>query len=254
MKIGSDISKSDFTVENTIEMFTQFIEPPKESYIIDGFDYSFGSGLISKEGLLTQIGKLIIDSRLDVMDGLTMLYAYNISSIAFKNVFKIISICSYLKSGLDDFFYNDINPDTKTNILNRFKKTSSSSEHILLYQIYKFIESDPNESIFNLELYKKIEQIYSNQIDKITRIYEKANILIDVIKKDLDHNIICAFNYGYKVNRAFRRGKEFKFNNITCNFNKAIFDYSTYSSIIFYSNILTNGKFNIRICSPYLLE
>lgn len=254
MKIGSDISKSDFTVENTIEMFTQFIEPPKESYIIDGFDYSFGSGLISPEGLLTQIGKLIIDSRLDVMDGLTMLYAYNISSIAFKNVFKIISICSYLKSGVEDFFYKDVNPDTKTNILNRFKKTSSNSEHILLYQIYKFIESDQNESIFNLELYKQIEQVYSNQIDKITRIYEKANISIDLEKKDLDHNIICAFNYGFKVNRAFRRSKEFKFNNITCNLDKVIFDYTAYSSIIFYSNIMVNGKFNIAICSPFLLE
>jgi pre-mRNA-splicing factor ATP-dependent RNA helicase DHX15/PRP43 len=256
MKIGSDITKSDYSVEQTIEMFTQFIEPPNESYIVDGFDFSIGSGIISPEGFITPIGKLIVDSRLDVMDGLTMLYAYNISSIAFKKVFKIISICSIIKSGPEDFFYSDINPDTKTNILNRFKKTSSNSEHILLYQIYKFIESDPNESIFNLDLFKQIEQVYSKQIDKITRIYEKANISIDVEKKDLDHNVICAFNYGYKTNRAFRRGKEFKFNNINCNLDKLVFDYSTstYSSIIFYSNIMVNGKFNIGICSPFLLE
>lgn len=254
MKIGSDITKSDFSVEQTLEMFTQFIEPPTQSYLIDGFDFSIGYGLISPEGLMTPIGKLVVDSRLDLMDGLTMLYAYNISSIAFKKVFKIISICSIIKSGPEDFFYEDVNPETRTNILNRFKKTSLDSEHILLYQIYKYIESAPNESIFNLELFKQIEQVYSNQIDKITRIYEKANISIDLDKKDLDTNVICAFNYGYKSNRAFRRGKEFKYQNQTCNLDRVVFDYSKYVSIIFYSNVLVNGKFNIGICSPYLLE
>ncbi len=254
MKIGSDITKSDYSVEQTLEMFTQFIEPPTQSYLVDGFDFSIGNGLISPQGQMTPIGRLVVDSRLDVMDGLAMLYAYNISSIAFKKVFKIISICSYIKSGPEDFFYEDVNPDTRTNILNRFKKTSSDSEHILLYQIYKFIESDPNESIFNLELFKQIEQVYSNQIDKITRIYEKANISIDVNKKDLDSNVICAFNYGYKANRAFRRGKEFKYQNQTCNLDRVVFDYSKYVSITFYSNVLVNGKFNIGICSPYLLE
>lgn len=254
MKIGYDITKSDFSVEQTIEMFTQFIEPPQESYIVDGFDYNIRYGLINPEGFMTQIGKLIVDSRLDIMDGLTLLYAYNISSIAFKKAFKIISICSLLKSGPEDFFYEDINPDTKTNILNRLKKTSSDSEHILLYQIYKFIESEPNESIFNMELYKQIEQVYSNQIDKIKRIYDKYNISIDIIKKDLNHNIICAFNYGYKANQAFKRGNEFKYNSQKCNLDKVVFDYKNYSSIIFYSNVLINGKFNITICSPLLLE
>lgn len=254
MKIGSDITKSDYSVEQTLEMFTQFIEPPTQSYLVDGFDFSIGNGLISSEGMISPIGRLVVDSRLDVMDGLAMLYAYNISSIAFKKVFKIISICSYIKSGPEDFFFEDVNPETRTNILNRFKKTSSDSEHILLYQIYKYIESTPNESIFNLELYKQIEQVYSNQIDKISRMYEKANISIDVKKKDLDTNVICAFNYGYRANRAFRRGKEFKYQNQTCNLERVVFDYSKYVSIIFYSNVLVNGKFNIGICSPYLLE
>ncbi len=255
MKIGSDMTKSDFTVEQTIEMFTQFIEPPTQAYLIDGFDYLMSNGLISTSGLLTEIGQLIVESRLDVMDGLAMFYAYNISSVVFKKVFKIISICSFIKSGPEDFFYQDINPATKTNILNRFKKTSSDSEHILLYQIFKFIESDPNESIFNLELYKQIDQVYTNQIDKITRIFDKFNIkLSDIEKKDIDTNIICAFNYGYSANRAFRRGRDFKYYNQTCNLDRAVFDYSKYSSITFYSNVLVNGKFNVGICSPYLLK
>ncbi len=255
MKIGSQINKTDFTVKQTIQMFNEFIEPPSEPYLTDGFDFNINNGLISDQEVLTQIGQLIVESRLDVMDGLALLYAHNISSTAFKKVFKIICICSYIKSGPEDFFYEDVKPDTKTNILNRFKKTSSDSEHILLYQIFKFIESDLNESIFNLELYKQIEQIYSNQVDKMLKIYSRYNIEISGIKKqDLDTNVICAFNYGYKSNRAFRRGQIYKFDNLTCNLDRVVFDYSKYQSIIFYSNVLVNGKFNIGICSPYLLK
>ncbi len=257
MKIGSDISKTNFSVEQTIEMFMEFIEPPQESNITDGFDFALKSGLIEKieeKFVLSQIGNLVIDSRLDVMDGMALLYAWNISSVIFKRVFKIICICSQIKSGPEDFFFEDINPETKTNILNRFKKHSANSDHILLYLIYRYIESVPNESIFNLELAKEIERIYENQIDKLTRLYDKYNIVLEVKKKDSDTNIICSFNYGYKSVRAFRRGSEFKFNGLTCNLDKSIFDFKSYSSLIFYTNVLVNGKFNIGICSPYLLD
>ena len=176
------------------------------------------------------------------------------SSVIFKRVFKIICICSYLKTGPDDFFYDDINPDTKTNIINRFKKHSADSEHILLYLIYKFIESDPNESIFHLDIYKQIEQIYTNQVDRMFRLYQKHAIKLDYPKSDSDTNIICSFNYGLSQNRAFRRGSDFKFGSYTCNLEKTVFDFKKYSSIVFGSNVLVNGKFNIGICSPYLLK
>ncbi len=289
IKLGFDLTKTNFTVEQTIEMFTEFIEPPGQNYIIDGFEYAIKYDLVGEIDLigqidldnqvvkddgqtqtnihqiqpttnsmsitsLTPLGKLIVESRLDVEDGLSLLYAWNMSSVIFKRVFKIICICSYLKSGPDDFFHDDINPDTKTNIINRFKKNSSDSEHILLYLIYKFIESEPNRSIFNLDLVKQIDQIYTNQVERMYRLYEKHGVKLDYTKSDSDTNTICSFNYGYKFNKAFRRGSDFKFGNYTCNLDKSYLDYKKYTSIIFGSNVLVNGKFNIGICSPYLLK
>ena len=88
--------KTDCTVEQTINMFTHFIEPPGEKFITNGFDFAFSNGLLGPDNKLNQIGKLVIESRLDVMDGLALLYAWNISSLVFKDVFKIITICSFL--------------------------------------------------------------------------------------------------------------------------------------------------------------
>jgi pre-mRNA-splicing factor ATP-dependent RNA helicase DHX15/PRP43 len=254
LKMGLVINKGNFNVENTIEMFTKFIEPPGEKYILDGFDFSIKNKLIGKDMTLSDIGKLIVDSRLDLTDGLTLIYAWNISTIVFKKVFKIISICSFLKSGINDFFYEDIDKNKKNNILKELKNNSSNSEHILLLQLYKYIEDNQNIGIFNIQLFKKIEQIYSNQIDKLEKLYNKYDIKIDVNKKDLDKNIIQAFNFGYKEFRAYRVGNEFKYNGLKCNLDKAEFKFTNFSSIIFYSNINVNNKFNISICSPYILE
>ena len=51
------------------------------------------------------------------MDGLTLVYAYNISELVFKATFKIISICSFLKSSYDELFYKDIDSNVKNNLI-----------------------------------------------------------------------------------------------------------------------------------------
>ncbi len=257
LKLGTQINSGNFNIENTIQLFTEFIEPPSQSYITDGFDYIISNGLVDSEFKLSDKGNLIVESRLDVADGLSLIYAWNISSLVFKKVFKIICICSMIKSGPEDFFFHDIDEKDKEKILKNMIKESSNSEHLLLYNIYKYIENTPDESIFNLELFKSIERIYTNQIDKLTNLYEKFNIIIPDIKKDdMDTNVIKSINYGYKFNRAFRSQNEYKYNGLTCNLDKSVIKFTTekYVSIIFYSNILVNGKFNVGIISPYLLE
>jgi len=254
MKLGCQINKKDFTLEETIKMFTEFIEPPLESFITDGFDYALSNGLIV-DNLLSRKGRLIIGSRLDVADGLALIYAWNISGEVFKKVFKIICIQSYLKHGLSDFFHNDVSDEKKEKIIKKSTMDCNNSEHLLLYKMYDYIDKNKNSGLFDIKLFNDIEKLYGNQIEKTEKIFKKYDVKIeDIKKKEMNYNIICAFNYGLKSNRAFRTGGNYKYNNIVCDLSKCVFKYDKYSSIIFYSNLYINNKLNITIVSPWLLD
>ena len=56
LTMGTKINSGDFDVEKTIKMFTEFIEPPLEDFIVDGFDFSYKNGLIGSNNKLSNIG------------------------------------------------------------------------------------------------------------------------------------------------------------------------------------------------------
>lgn len=263
MKICSKINHIDSNksqtsnckVDDTLNMFLHFIEPPEKQYLLNGFNFAYTNKLIENNNELSEIGQLVLESRLDIMDGLSLLWAYNISELVFRNVFKIISICSYLKSGIDDLFHIDVNKQQKKNILSKLIVESFHSEHILLLNLYKYIDTHKNLGIFDLELFDEITNIYSKQIEKIEKIYSKYNIkLLEVKKNDFETNIINSFGYGYKSNRAFKSSKGFKYNNKLIDLSKSLVEFKhTTNSIIFYSNLNWSGRLNVMICSPYLL-
>jgi len=242
-------------VEKTVEMFLNFIEPPGEKFILNGFDFAYSSNLIGSDNKLTRIGQLVLETRLDVMDGMGLLWACNISGLVFKGVFKIICICSYLKSGINDLFYVDIEPNNKNKLISKLLAKSENSEHMLLLNLYKYIGENKNSGIFNIELYDTINDIYSKQIDKLEFIYSRYDIKLDEVKKkDFETNIINSFGYGYKSNRAFKSAQGYKYNDKLVDMTKCVVKFKpTTSSIIFYSNLNWSGKLNIMICSPYLL-
>jgi HrpA-like RNA helicase len=254
MKLGCQINKTDFTMGETIKMFTDFIEPPLESFITDGFDYALSNGLIV-DNLLSKKGRLIIASRLDVGDGLTLLYAWNIDDDAFKSVFKIICIQSLLKHGVSDFFHGNISDKKKDKIIKKLISGCANSEHLLLEKMYKYIEENKNAGLFNIKLFNAVTKLYDSQIEKMEKVFKKSDIKIEsIIKKDMNYNMICAFNYGLKTNRAFKSGGKYKYNGVTCDLSKCAFNYGKYSSIVFYSNLYMSGKLNVSIVSPWLLD
>ena len=257
-KSGSNSNSKPNTycdIAKTIQMFTHFIEPPGEKFMSDGFNFAIKNGLIGSDNTLSKIGRLIVESRLDVMDGLSLLYAYNISSVVFNGVFKIISICSFLKTGILDFFYDDIDTNVKTKIINKLIKESDNSEHLLLYYLYKYIGTNKNTGIFNLELYDLIHNTYQRQFDKIDSLFKKFNIKLDKInKKNFNTNIVKSFSYGYKSNRAFKSSNGYKYNDKLIDLSKCIIKPNNdISCIFFYSNLSWVGKLNVMICSHYLL-
>jgi pre-mRNA-splicing factor ATP-dependent RNA helicase DHX15/PRP43 len=242
-------------VEKTIDMFLEFIEPPEKQFIINGFDFAYSNNLIGKDNKLTVIGQLVLETKLDVMDGLALLWAWNVSLSVFKDVFKIICVCSYLKSGINDLFYSDVDLTIKNKLLSNLLKKCDNSEHVLLLNLFNYINDNKDTGMFNVELYDNINNIYSRQINKLEYLYNRYNIKLEEvsIKKDLEKNIINSFGFGYKSNRAFKKIKGFMYNDKIVNLSKCVVKFkSNINSIIFYSNLNWSGKLNVMICSPYL--
>jgi HrpA-like RNA helicase len=244
------------SIEETIDLFLHFIEPPGENFILNGFNFAYTNQLIANDNKLTKIGLLILETRLDIMDGLSLLWAYNLSGLVFKAVFKVISICSCLKSGINNLFNDDVDKRIITKLIDKLTLKSFNSEHVLLYNLFKFIAEHKNSGMFNLELINKIDIIYSRQIDRLEQMYSKFDIkLNEVKKKNFETNIIYSFGFGYKSNRAFKSSKGFKYNGILVDLSKCIIKFKpTTNSIIFYSNLNWSGQLNIMICSPYLMK
>ncbi len=260
MKICSDTNTKNnlCSIEETINMFLNFIEPPDKQFIINGFDFALKNKLIDHTNKLTKLGLLILETRLDLMDGLCLIWAFNVNKLVFKNVFKIIVICSCLKTGIDDLFNNDIDINVKSDLINELSKKSSSSEHLLLFNLFDYIFYNKNLGLFNLKLFDMIMNIYSKQIKKLKYIFKKFNVKLDVIvNKANDMNIMNSFSFGYKYNRAYRYSNKFKYNKFIVDLGKrenTIKIDSSVDSIIFYSNLYWRKKLNIMIYTPYLLE
>jgi HrpA-like RNA helicase len=255
MKLGCQMTKSDFTLEQAIKLFTEFIEPPYESYISDGFTFAIDNKLI-ENSTLSKTGKLIVTTRLDVCDGLALLYGWNVSEQVFDTVFTIICIQSLLKSGIEDFFYSDIGEKQKKSIIKKIAKISDNSEHIAIYNLYKKILESEDKLMYNIKLVENIKNIYLNQINKIKKSYSRYKITLESVNKaNSDNlNIICSFNYGLKNFRAYKIKGDFKFNGLNCDLTKSIFTFDKYYSIVSYSNLLISGRLMLSIVSPWLLD
>jgi HrpA-like RNA helicase len=94
-----------FNLDNTIKMFNDFIQPPLKPYINDAVNYNKKYGLINADNCLSIEGKLINESKLDVYDGLTLLYAWNINIDVFKNTFKILNLFNFSWKSNNSFLF-----------------------------------------------------------------------------------------------------------------------------------------------------
>ena len=276
---GTNKSKETCNISTVKKMFSNFIEPPDEKFISNGFDFAIKSNIIDKSNQLSLLGNLIVESRLDVMDGLALHYAWNISDVIFKYTFKLICICSLIKSGPLDLFNPNIDFDsnlnsnsksnsksksksnsnkTKTNddlkkkalkLIDSIKKNCLNSEHLFIHYLYKHIKancdkkSKKSTKLFNMELFESVENLYKRNVNKLFSLYSKFNIKIDnVNQKDFDSNIIYSFNYGYKLNMAkFSKSKSnFYYNGTQADLKKCLFA----DKLIRYPNIIFSSNLN----------
>lgn len=247
MQISSNINKTESTFDTVREIFNKLIQPPAEIYVDDAYEFSKKHNLI-EENKMTTIGELIVDSKMDVFQGLTLLYAYQYGKSMFKKVFLIISILEKMRNGIEDFFFEDIEKQDMKKEINKID--FNNSEFILIYKLYHLIKDDKENELFNSKLCNDIDKLYHKNMKNTHKIYRKYNYKLESIEElDSDEDkIIQCFKYGFNSNTAIKKKDKFYFNNLECKLDTYI-NTKNVNSIIFYSNVQIRDKLKISIIS-----
>lgn len=274
MKMGNGITGKQFTIENIPEIFDMMLEPPNKYFISNGIDFLKNNKLVNSNGMISVLGYICLDTRLDIQDALSLFYAFRTSSTIFKQVFQIICICVSIKSGIDDLFFKDINSKQKSKIIkNILDSMKVKSEHVLLLELYNNAIKEKDNTIYNIEICNEIKKLYNKQYDKFKQIfknYEKRynnfkdknneNYKLFIDNKDLkkktdsNSNIVLAFNYGYKDN-IVKYKEKYIYNKLTVDTSKLyIKDDLKKQNFIYYTNVLIKDKLTVNIVSPYILK
>lgn len=247
MQMSSNINKKESTFDTVREIFNKLIQPPAEIYVNDAYDFSEKHNLI-EENKMTTIGELIVDSKMDVFQGLTLLYAYQYGKSMFKKVFLVISILEKIKNGIEDFFFEDIEKSEMKKEINKID--FNNSEFILIYKLYHLIKNDKENELFNSKLCNDVDKLYNKNMKNTHKVYRRYNYKLDSIEElDLDEDkIIQCFKYGFNSNIATKRKDKFYFNNLECKLDTYI-NTKNINSVIFYSNVQIRDKLKISILS-----
>ena len=268
LKLGQDLH-GEFTAEDTVKMFNEFIQPPLSLYIKDGIDFDTNYGLIGSDGKITELGKLVNESKMDVMDALSLLYAYNYDIDIFDKVLLIICIYSRINN-IYELFFQDLDKDDNMIMKDDYKKDNKNmideiiedimknclnSEHILLMKIYKkFLKDQKNNKIFNVSLMKSIASDFDKLYKKLHSIFHNYRIKINTTNFDKnDKKIIACFNHGFRDNMIQNKNNKIYFNNIVCDTIKSFVNTEKITDAIFYTNVSVKNRLYLSIISPYIL-
>lgn len=246
MQIESVIKEDEATVDEVKDVFKKLIQPPSEELIKDGFNFIEKHGLIENE-ILTELGKLLIDTRMDIFQSITLLHAYQYGRSMFKKVFLIICIIDKLSNGVKDLFFEDTEPS----IIKKYIKKIDyhHSDFILLYQLFLMIADNRDDENYDVKMYDNIKKLYSNNLYKVHSVYRKKNYKYEVKEYSEDYQkIIACFHKGFSSNVAIKKKGKFYFNKLECKFDSYV-NVEKLEKVIFYSNILIQGKLKISIIS-----
>lgn len=247
IQIENTINENDTaTIDDVKNVFGKLIQPPHDIQIKDGINFIIKHKLTEND-VLTELGKLIIETHMDIFESLALVHAYQYGKSLFRKVFLIICVIEKLKNGIKDLFFEDID----NNIIKKTirKINSQNSEFILLYELFNIIAEDRDNSIFDIKMYDSIKRLYNNNLYKIHSVYRRKNYKYEVEEFEDDYDkIIECFHHGFGTNVATKKKDKFYFNKMECKFDSYI-DTSKLDKIIFYSNILIQNKLIISTIS-----
>lgn len=147
------------TINKLLEIFTKFIEPPRENFIVTGINILIQLGLI-ENGEITKIGQIVSDIGIKIPSSLSLLMGniYN----CFDEINKIISLIEACKGNLNELFIHPVlivheNVEKLKKLKEKFKKRKKlfnhiTGDHLSLLNIYNqfnnvFKKNKKNENL-----------------------------------------------------------------------------------------------------------
>lgn len=255
LKLGYELDK-DFKIDDVLNMLLEFIEPPREAYIIDAFEYIEKMNLLENKKL-NDLGNLVVESRLDINDAIIMFNAVKIGKNTFYETLKIVSILGMLKRGYSDFFVDDLDENIIKEYIMDVKNNNEvyNNDFILLYYLFEHIKNDKNNKILNYSFFNNINKIFHKQKHNLFNIFNKFinnNINSEEEnkenKKENIQEIIKCINEGYKNNVCILKNDKYYYNNEEIELDNDYLEIKS-KKIIFYSNIMINNKLKVSILS-----
>lgn len=242
------------TTNKLLNIFSEFIEPPKEIYIRMALSQLRSLKLIDLNGI-TKFGDIISNIQLEPMSAIAV-YASKILKCS-NEVLLIISLCDVLKNNLSGLF--SVPKDKK--IKGKFEKNledfhSKYGDHIALYKIIKEYKEQEDKDKFCKKYFIKkkiIEKAYKNynKIKYTIDIKEIHEVPQEIFSQKLEYKIIASMLVGYSLHVGFLNKNTYDTlltKNIKLNrFNLLLNKFP--KKIVYQELFNNNGSLNLNIVS-----
>lgn len=259
------------TIEKLLNILSEFIEPPRERYIVSAIEQLQNLKLIN-DNEITDLGKIVADLQIDPRMGVAI---YNGKRLNCSNeVIAILSTIEASKNNLSELFMypsdiidnTDENKKRLDNLNKKFEESANKlnskyGDHMVIYKIinkYAELKKEGNENKINEYTYKyflkkkTIEKAYKNykKYKKNMRSirYNKIN---GIEKYDLIYMTLGSIAQAYNDHVAYLNNKSYntlKVDKVRVNRNSYMNDYK--AKEIFYHELFNgNGRMELNIVS-----
>lgn len=267
------------TTDNLKNVLSQFIEPPKETYVDSALVELMQLGLIEKNKITT-LGHIIAEMQQDPCICLAIYYGYQLNCA--KEVISIFSMIDAMKGNINELFNIPTNiDDDKVNttndknkkldyMINKFmdaKKSlkSTKGDHLSLLKIfaqYTKVRKDTdkaNDWIYKkflkkgtldtaIKYFKKIRQNTFQILSKVDKIK-----IDNIMENNISTRVLTAIYSGYFLNIAFYNDKSYSTNelkNLQISKDSWLYFNDKQKSVVMYYELFTaGGRTDIKIAS-----
>ena len=174
-------------INNLKQTLNEFLEPPDKHNVNTEIAFLYSLKLIDStdnNGVLTKLGKSVIDLQTDPMMAITMIAAYKLQ--CYQEVLAIINIIETVKGSIDSLFFTGFNEDDGAEIKSNkiFQENvrkarehfgDKSGDYISLLNIY--IEYEETLKAENVDSLNKFIKKYSLNKFTLDKIYKKFQIM-----------------------------------------------------------------------------
>lgn len=256
--------------DNLEKMLNDFIEPPNEEYVNESLNILRELGLV-KNKVLTSLGKIVSELRMDPMEALSIYCAYHMNCI--KEVIAIISMINTTKGNITALFNLPIETagesDTKQLkfLMKKFETAievfnNKYGDHISLLKMFNtYLKKRKSESSLKEWIYTYFLKRSTFDKAKINHkryysVYSRLNVekipIDGLMDYDISYRILASFMFGFRINLGSMSSKGIntdKADGIDINKYSFIRSDTQKKKIVVYYELFKSNKLSMNIVS-----